>query len=134
MPCVFISGLYSNQTITVMSTTKASRLTIYISNTDKFKHTSLYEMLVFSAKRYHLAGVTVTKGVMGFGKSSRVYSSKLWELNEKLPVKVEMIDTTEKINHFRDEILLPWMEKISKGCLITQEEVDIILLEGEMDE
>ena len=38
---------------------EAKVLRIFISNTDKFKHNSLYEMIVFAAKRYGLAGATV---------------------------------------------------------------------------
>ena len=55
---------------------EARVLRIFISNTDKFKHTPLYEMVVFAAKRYGLAGATVLKGIMGFGSSSAVRSLK----------------------------------------------------------
>lgn len=108
--------------------TKARKLSVYISNTDKFRHSSLYEMIVYAAKRYELAGATVKKGMMGFGSSNTVISSKFWEFSEKIPVVVEIIDVPEKIDTFKTEILFPWMEKISTGCLITEEEVGIILL------
>jgi hypothetical protein len=55
---------------------EAKLLRIFISNTDKFKHAPLYEMVVFAAKRYGLAGATVLKGAMGFGSSSVVHSKK----------------------------------------------------------
>lgn len=42
-------------------------LKIYISNTDKFKHNLMYEVLVYAARRYGLAGATVLKGTMGYG-------------------------------------------------------------------
>lgn len=107
---------------------KARKLSVYISNTDKFRHSSLYEMIVYAAKRYEIAGATVIKGIMGFGTSNVVISSKFWEFSEKISVVVEIIDTSEKIEAFKNEILLPWMEKIRTGCLITEEEVDIVLL------
>ena len=106
----------------------ARKLSVYISNTDKFKHSSLYEMIVYAAKRYGIAGATVKKGIMGYGSSNVVISSKFWEFSEKIPVIVEIIDIPEKIELFKNEILLPWMEKISTGCLITEEDVDIVLL------
>jgi len=54
-------------------------LRIYTSSTDKLKHTPMYEMIVFAARRNGMAGATVHKGVMGYGSSSVVHSAKFWE-------------------------------------------------------
>ncbi|MDZ7605776.1 MAG: DUF190 domain-containing protein [Cyclobacteriaceae bacterium] len=105
---------------------EARRLRIYISNTDKFKNNPLYEMIVFAARRYGLSGATVLKGMMGYGSSSVVHSMKFWEITEKLPVVIEIIDEAEKIETFKTKIL-PWLDKIRYGCLITSERVDIML-------
>lgn len=105
---------------------KAQVLRIYISNTDTFKHEPLYEMVVRAAKRYQLAGATVTKGLLGFGSSSVLRSSKFWELTEKLPVVIEIVDDSQKIEQFTS-IILPWFEKLRYGCLITVEEVSVLL-------
>ena len=75
---------------------KAKRLRIYISSTDKFKHTPLYEVIVYAARRNGIIGATVLKGIMGYGASSEIYSNKLWELTEKLPLIVEIIDDPQK--------------------------------------
>jgi PII-like signaling protein len=101
-------------------------LRIFISNTDKFKHQPLYEMVVFAARRYGMAGATVFKGMMGFGSSSVIRSVRLWEVTEKLPVVIEIVDNEEKIDGFLQKIL-PWFEKVPYGCLITTEKVDVIL-------
>ena len=105
---------------------EAKELRIFISNTDKFKHNSLYEMIVFAAKRYGLAGATVLKGVMGYGSSSVIHSVKFWEITEKLPVVIEIVDEAEKIEKFTEKIL-PWFEKLRYGCMITVEEVNLVL-------
>jgi len=105
---------------------EAKVLRIFISNTDKFKHNSLYEMIVFAAKRYGLAGATVLKGVMGYGSSSVIHSVKFWEITEKLPVVIEIVDEAEKIEKFTEKIL-PWFEKLGYGCMITVEEVNLVL-------
>ena len=105
---------------------EAKVLRIFISNTDKFKHNSLYEMIVFAAKRYDLAGATVLKGVMGYGSSSVIHSVKFWEITEKLPVVIEIVDEAEKIEKFTEKIL-PWFEKLRYGCMITVEEVNLVL-------
>ena len=110
-----------------MDTSKEARiLRIYISSTDRFKHGLLYETLVFAARRYGLSGATVLKGVMGFGSSSVVRSTRFWEITEKLPVVIEIVDEAEKIDQFTRKIL-PWFDRISTGCLITSEKADIVL-------
>jgi PII-like signaling protein len=105
---------------------EAKLLRIFISNTDKFKHTPLYEVVVFAAKRYGLSGATVLRGVMGFGGSSVISSTKFWEITEKLPVVVEIIDDSEKIEKFF-ETIKPYFEKIRNGCIITMEKAHVVL-------
>lgn len=105
---------------------EASILRIYISSTDKFKYAPLYEVIVFAARRNKLAGATVLRGIMGFGASSRVYSLKFWEIEEKVPLVVEIIDTPEEIARFV-KIISPYFDKVNKGVLITTENVSLIL-------
>lgn len=107
-------------------TSDAKLLRVFISSTDKFKHAPLYEVLVFAAKRYGLAGATVLKGFMGYGTSNVVQSQKLWELTEKLPLVIEIVDEAAKIDGFV-ETILPYFEKIPKGGLITVEKANVIL-------
>jgi uncharacterized protein len=105
---------------------EAEVLRIFLSSTDKFKHQPLYQVIVFAAKRDGLTGATVLKGVMGFGVSSAVYSPTYWEITEKIPMVVEIVDDSEKIEKFIDTIL-PYFENTNKGCLITVEKAKIIL-------
>ncbi|MCX6280806.1 MAG: DUF190 domain-containing protein [Bacteroidetes bacterium] len=107
-------------------TGEAKLLRIFISSTDKFRHKPLYEVIVFAAKRYGLAGATVLKGCMGYGASSMVYSQKLWDISEKMPIIIEIVDDSVKIDGFVDSIL-PYFEKVPKGGLITLEKVSIVL-------
>jgi len=101
-------------------------LKVYISSTDKLKHTPLYEIIVFTARRKGLAGATVHKGIMGFGGSSVVHSAKFWETNDKLPVVVEITDESSKIEAFV-EVIRPFLETMRYGCLVTVEDVKVIL-------
>ncbi|HJZ38834.1 MAG TPA: DUF190 domain-containing protein [Bacteroidales bacterium] len=105
---------------------EAKILRVFISSTDTFRHSPLSEVIVFAAKRYGLAGATVLKGVMGFGASSTIHSMKFFEISEKLPVIIEIVDESEKIEKFT-EIILPYFEKVRYGCMITVEKVTIIL-------
>lgn len=106
---------------------KAKRLRIYISSTDKLEHTPLYEAIVFEARRSGIAGATVLKGIMGFGASSEVYSNKLWELTEKIPLVVEIIDEPGKIEKFL-ETIRHYFDRVGKGHIITMEETSISLV------
>lgn len=110
-----------------METSSDARLLrIFISSTDKFKHVPLYEVIVFAAKRYGLSGATVLKGVMGYGASSVISSMKLWEISEKMPMVIEIVDEAEKIEKFT-ETILPYFDKIRNGGMITLEKAVIVL-------
>jgi uncharacterized protein len=104
----------------------AKLLRIFVSSTDKFRFTPLYEVVVFAAKRYGLSGATVVKGFMGYGSSSVIRSQKLWELTEKLPIIIEIVDEAAKIDSFV-EMILPYFEKLPKGGLIIIEKATVVL-------
>lgn len=109
-----------------MDNTKAKELKIYLSNTDKIRFTPIYTTLVYAAKRYGLTGCTVYRGIMGYGASSEIVTSSFWEFTEKLPIVIEFVDSGEKITDFIEK-MLPWIETLPKGCLVTCHDVDIIL-------
>ena len=100
-------------------------LRIFMSNTDKFKHKPLYEVIVYAAKKQGIAGATVIKGIMGYGASSVINSIRFWEVSEKLPVIVEIIDEADKIEKFYQTIR-PYFDKVEKGFLITLEKANVI--------
>jgi PII-like signaling protein len=105
---------------------EAKLLRIFISSTDKYKHQPLYEVIIFKAKEHGVAGATVLKGVMGYGASSTVYSPSYWEVSEKVPLVIEILDESEKIEKFI-KVILPIFDDLNKGCMITVEKATIIL-------
>lgn len=111
-------------------TPNAKMLRIFINSSDKFKHSPLYEVIVYAAKRYGLAGATVLKGVMGYGASSNIYSRKFWEVADAEPMVVEVVDDAEKIEQFFENIK-PYFDKIKNGCLITMERVEVVFYKDE---
>ena len=102
-------------------------LRIYASSTDQFDGRLLYEYIVVRAREEGLAGATVHRGVMGFGASSTIHTSRFWELTEKLPVCIEIVDEEEKILAFFSHIE-PILEKMPKGCLVLQHNVEMLLM------
>lgn len=105
---------------------QAAILRIYISSTDKNGSTPLSEFLVFEAKREGIAGATVIRGILGYGASSVIHSYKFWEVSDKLPEVVELIDDESKINAFYEKIL-PQLQEMKYGCLVTRSHTDILL-------
>jgi PII-like signaling protein len=104
---------------------EAGRLKFYFSNSDKFGNKLLYDYIVNFAHDNGIAGATVAKGILGFGSSSVLHSYRLWEISDKTPVIIEIVDDLEKLNAFFGEIK-PVLESINKGILVTLEPTNIL--------
>lgn len=100
---------------------EATLLRIFLGESDRWKHQPLYEAIVLKAREMHLAGATVLRGPMGFGKSSRLHTAKILRLSMDLPVVIEIVDAEEKIQTF-----LPVLDEMMKGGLVTLEKVRVI--------
>jgi hypothetical protein len=81
----------------------------------------LYEAIVRRAREAHLAGATVLKGPLGYGKNSRVHSAKLLELSTDLPIVIEIVDAEEKIKAF-----LPIVDELVTEGMVTLEAVRVL--------
>ena len=79
---------------------QAVLLRIFIGEDDKFGTSPLYEAIVLKARELHLAGATVLRASMGFGKSSRLHTAKILRLSDDLPLVVEIVDSEDNINRF----------------------------------
>jgi PII-like signaling protein len=99
----------------------ATLLRIFIGESDKWEHKPLYEAIVLKARELHLAGATVLRGPMGFGKASRLHTAKILRLSMDLPLVIEIVDSEEKINSF-----LPVLDGMIGGGLVTLEKVKVI--------
>lgn len=109
-----------------MKRSKQSILKIHASTTDKIGSKLLYQHIVELARKKGITGATVYRGIMGYGSSSKISSSRFWELTEKLPVMIELIDTTEKLESFYTEIEEDLLN-MPKGCLVAIEPGTILL-------
>lgn len=82
----------------------ALRLCIYSLENDKSGHVPLHERLVAMARDRGLAGATVLRGIMGYGASHHLHSTKVLQLANDLPVLTEFIDEPSRIREFVEEI------------------------------
>ncbi len=104
---------------------EAVLLRIFIGESDRWEHKPLYEAIVLKAREMHLAGATVLRGPMSFGKSSRLHTAKILRLSADLPLVVEIVDSDEKIQSF-----LPVLDKMITGGLVTLEKVKVLEYRG----
>ena len=104
---------------------EALLLRIFIGESDRWEHKPLYEAIVLKARELHLAGATVLRGPMGFGKSSRLHTAKILRLSMDLPLVIEIVDSEEKIQAF-----LPVLDKMITGGLVTMEPVRVLEYRG----
>jgi len=106
--------------------TKYSTMKVHASTTDKIGSKLLYQHLVELGRDKGINGATVFRGIMGYGASSAIQSSRFWELTEKLPVVIEFVDRTEKLEEFYTQIEEELLN-MPKGCLVTLEPTEILL-------
>ncbi len=102
--------------------TTAVLLRIFIGESDKYNGRNLYQYLVEYLRKNHFAGVTVLRGITGFGKASKIRSSDLLDLSSDLPIVIEIVDTEEKINELKK--VFDTTDMIG-SALITEEKVKI---------
>lgn len=129
-------GLVTGRNIIASATTSAANgvrtmklpengvlLRIFIGESDKDpgRDRPLYDAIVRRAREAHLAGATVLRGPMGFGRHSRVHTAKLLELSTDLPVVIEIVDSEDKIEAF-----LPIVDELVTEGLVTLEAVRIV--------
>jgi PII-like signaling protein len=96
-------------------------LRIFVGESDRHGHHPLYEAIVLKAREAGLAGATVTRGVMGFGRHSILHTAKILRLSEDLPMIVEIADDLERIETF-----LPVLDEMISDGLVTLERVRVI--------
>jgi uncharacterized protein len=101
-------------------------LRIFVGEGDKHGHVPLYEAVVLKAREAGLAGATVLRGLMGFGRHSIMHTAKILRLSEDLPMVIEIVDSLEKIEAF-----LPILDTMVAEGLVTLERVRVIQYRSE---
>jgi len=99
----------------------ATRLTILIKESDQWHHRPLYTEIVHRAHEAGLAGASVYRGIEGYGKSSRIHTSRILSLSEDLPVSVVIVDLDDRVRGF-----LPQLDELVTEGLVMVDDVEII--------
>lgn len=100
---------------------KAKLMRIYIGESDQWQGKPLHEALVHAMRAHDLAGVTVYRGIMGYGAHRRVHKDRPLHLSHDDSIMLSVVDTEEKLQTF-----LPTVDQMVLEGLIVLSEVDII--------
>ena len=99
---------------------------IHIGERDRHEGKPLYEAIVELLRKRGYAGATVSRGIMGFGATAKLHTDKVLRLSVDLPVVLECVESEERI-----EAILPELDQMIGGGLITLEKVRVIAYRGE---
>jgi uncharacterized protein len=99
---------------------KMLQMTIYLNETDRSGDLPLHEVVVRRLLHLHIAGATVTRGVMGYGKHGQVHRQRLFGVSDDRPMVITCVDTPAQIEHAVKDIKV-----LLADVLITLQEVDV---------
>jgi len=106
----------------MLRTGKAVKVTLYLSDGAKHHGVPVYTSVLDFLFHSGIAGATVIKGVAGFGAKHRIHSAHILEISDQLPIKIEFIETREKVDS-----ILPELEKRTGCGLIEVQETTVIV-------
>jgi len=99
---------------------KALKVSIYLSEGASRNGASTYSTVLDFLFFRGVSGATVLKGVAGFGADHHIHTSSSVEIAERLPLKIEFIETEEKARE-----LLPKLEELVGSGMIELQETMI---------
>lgn len=99
----------------------AVRLRIYLGESDRYEGKPAYQAVVQLMREKGLWGATVTRGIYGYGKKSRLHTASVLRLSEDLPIIVEAVDSEKKVR-----AMVPALGPIVKDGLVTIEPVRVL--------
>ncbi len=100
---------------------EAKCATIYVGSSDTWGGRNLAIAIVERCRQMGIAGATVSRGIMGFGKHSVIHRAHLLGLSGDLPEKIEIVDQPEQIDR-----ILPVLDEMLGGGLIIVEDVHVV--------
>jgi uncharacterized protein len=103
-------------------------LRIFIGESDVWHGKPLYQAIVEYLRKEGIAGATVVRAIEGFGAKSHLHTGRILRLSEDLPLIIEVVDTAENI-----ERVLPTLDDMVAGGLLTMERVEVIAYRGRSD-
>jgi PII-like signaling protein len=105
-----------------METIAATKLTIYVGDSDKHRRKPLHLALVELLHNEGISGATVLHGIEGYGSHEQIHTARILDISGDLPVVIVAVDLPEKI-----EAVLPKLDEMIGEGLVTTEEARVVL-------
>src|SRR5262245_57388213 len=99
----------------------ARQVTVFVNSTDHFNHKPLYLAIVERCRERGVAGATVSRCTEGYGAGQQLHTTRLLELSENLPLRIDIVDVPERI----DPLLADLEGMITEG-LVTVANVRVL--------
>ena len=106
----------------------AQLLRIFMGESDQWEGRPLHQAIVEAARQEGLAGASVFKGFVGYGRNSELHTANLLRLSEDLPVVVEIVDESPKLARF----LRRHVNRMMRDGLVTVEKARVLLRRGRL--
>jgi PII-like signaling protein len=100
---------------------KAKIMRIYIGENDKWNGQPLYEGIVNGLRAHDVAGVTVYRGILGYGANRRIHKDAALSLSHDRPILLSVVDTEEKLKAF-----MPILDQMVQQGLVVLSDADVI--------
>lgn len=100
---------------------KAKMMRIYIGENDKWNGKPLYEAIVTGLRAHEIAGVTVYRGILGYGANRRIHKDARLSLSHDRPILLSVVDTEEKLQNF-----MPILDEMVQQGLVVFSDADVI--------
>ncbi|SMO57573.1 hypothetical protein SAMN06265379_10323 [Saccharicrinis carchari] len=104
---------------------KVKKLKIIIREIETVYQRSLYEAIMFAAKKTSLAGATATRGAMGYGANGLTNASKTYQMSQDPPIIIEIVDRAKRIEDF-SLVVSNLMDKANAAGIIYIEDVEVV--------
>ncbi len=100
---------------------QAKLMRIYIGENDKWNGKPLYEGIVSGLRAHDIAGVTVYRGILGYGANRRIHKDAALSLSHDRPILLSIVDSEEKLRGF-----MPVLDQMVQQGLVALSDVDVI--------
>lgn len=100
---------------------RAKMMRIYIGENDKWNGKPLHEAIVNGLRAHDIAGVTVYRGILGYGANRRIHKDAMLSLSHDRPILLSVVDAAEKLQKF-----MPILDEMVQQGLVVLSDVDVI--------
>ena len=105
----------------MLSSGPAKKVTVYVMEGQKYHGMACYAAVLDYLFFRGISDATVTRGIAGFGTDHKLHTSRLVELADEMPIKIEFVESPERV-----EEVLPKLTEIASHGMIEVQDTTVI--------